>query len=158
MDVYILSLCSGEYEDYFESPEYMYFNLSAAKDKWSDLILQEQADNAEYDIVSMAISQYDEEHLDEIFREAIGGYGVDFYDFLGSPNKYPDVLNKLTTEQQEMFLKYSELDNRYNELGGCSREYDVQYFKLGHYALQEDGSLFLHDTYYQIGDILPQED
>lgn len=153
MDVYILSLCSGEYEDYFESPEYMYFSLSAAKDKWSDLILKEQADNAEYDIVSMALSQYDEEHLDEVFHDVIGLNGVDFYDFLDNPLKYPKTLNQFSTEQQNMFLKYSELDNRYNELGGCSREYDAQYFKLGHYTLKEDGSLFLHDTYYDIGDI-----
>lgn len=153
MDVYILSLCSGEYEDYFESPEYMYFNLSAAKDKWSDLILQEQADNAEYDIVSTALSTYDEEHLDSIFRKVIGVTGIDFYDFIDNPDEHPETLSKFTTEQQEMFLKYSELDNRFNELGGYSREWDIQYFKLVHYTLQEDGSLFLHDTYYQIGDI-----
>lgn len=152
-DMFLLVYCQGEYEDYFESPEYMYFNLSAAKDKWSDLILKEQADNAEYDIVSTSLSMYDEEHLDSIFRKVIGTKGVNFYEFMDNPDEHPEILSKFTTEQQEMFLKYFELDNRFNELGGYSREWDIQYFKLVHYTLQEDGSLFLHDTYYQIGDI-----
>lgn len=123
MDVYILALCSGEYEDYIESPEYMFFHLSAAKHKWSELILQEKADNKEYDIISMALGQYDEQHLDEVFHETIGFNSVDFYDFLDEPEKYPEVLRKFTTGQQEMFLKFCALNNRYEQLGGFSRTY-----------------------------------
>ena len=153
MDVYILALCSGEYEDYIESPEYMYFNIQTVKDKWSELILKEQADNAEYDIVLTALSLFDEEHLDKVFRETIKTFDVDFYDFIDHPDKYPEVLHKFTNREQEMFLKYSELNSRYERLGGCSREWDIAYYKLGHYELKEDGSLFLHDTFYDIGDI-----
>lgn len=80
-DMFLLVYCQGEYEDYFESPEYMYFNIQTAKDKWSELILKEQADNVEYDIVSTALSLLDEEHLDKVFRETIKTFDVDFYDF-----------------------------------------------------------------------------
>lgn len=153
MDVYILALCSGEYEDYFESPEYMYFNLSAAKEKWQQLLEKEQADNKEYQVVSDALMEFDEEHLDTVYRQVIGNNIIDFYDFCDNPHSYPYILNKFSKEQQELFLQYIQLDNRYNELGGSSREWDNAYFKLGHYTLKEDGSLFLHDTYYQIGDI-----
>ena len=153
MDVYILAFCSGEYEDYIESPEYMFFHLSAAKHKQSELILQEKADNKKYDIISMALGRYDEQHLDEVFHETIGFNSVDFYDFLDEPEKYPEVLRKFTTGQQEMFLKFCALNNRYEQLGGFSRTYDNAYFKLGHYEMQADGRLVLHDTFYDTGDI-----
>lgn len=41
----------------------------------------------------------------------------------------------------------------YEQLGGFSRTYDNAYFKLGHYEMQADGRLILHDTFYQIEDI-----
>lgn len=153
MDVYILALCSGEYEYYIESPEYMFTDMMSVKQQWEELIAKSAAEHIEYQFLTSKLQELDEYELNKLYGQVVSNEEISFDDFLDNPTDYPNILALFSQEHQELFLQYKILNARYEQLGGFSREYDNGYFKVDHYGIQPDGSLFLHDTFYDIGDI-----
>lgn len=153
MDVYILALCSGEYEDYFESPTHMFTDMMSVKQQWEELIAKSAAEDIEYQFLTSKLQELDEYELNKLYGQVVSNEEISFDDFLDNPTDYPKILALFPLEQQEMFFQYQVINARYEQLGGFSREYDKGYFKVDHYGIQPDGSLFLHDTFYDIGDI-----
>lgn len=152
-DMFLLVYCQGEYDDYFESPSYMFTDMMSVKQQWEELIAKSAAEDIEYQFLTSKLQELDEYELNKLYGQVVSNEEISFYDFLDNPTDYPKILALFSQEHQERFLRYKILNARYEQLGGFSREYDNGYFKVDHYGIQPDGSLFLHDTFYDIGDI-----
>ena len=152
-DMFLLVYCQGEYDDYFESPSYMFTDMMSVKQQWEELIAKSAAEDIEYQFLTSKLQELDEYELDKLYGQVVSNEEISFDDFLDNPTDYPKILALFPLEQQEMFFQYQVINARYEQLGGFSREYDNGHFKVDHYGIQPDGSLFLHDTFYDIGDI-----
>lgn len=153
MDMFLLVYCQGEYEDYFESPSYMFTDMMSVKQQWEELLAKSAAEDIEYQFLTSKLQQLDSYKLDKLYNQVVTSEDVSFDDFLDNPTDYPKILALFSLEQQEMFFQHLVINARYEQLGGFSREYDNGHFKVDHYEVKPDGSLFLHDTFYDIGDI-----
>lgn len=152
-DMFLLVYCQGEYEDYFESPTHMFTDMMSVKQQWEELIAKSAAEDIEYQFLTSKLQELDEYELNKLYGQVVSNEEISFDDFLDNPTDYPKILALFPLEQQEMFFQYQVINARYEQLGGFSREYDNGHFKVDHYGIQPDGSLFLHDTFYNIGDI-----
>lgn len=136
-DVYIIYSATGEWEDYHENIQYLTFDKHYAELKLKELRDEEQRFSQEYTLVCQQRESFEDDDLGDLWMSKVKD--LYFEDFLNEPEQYPDVLSRFTTRQQKRLLEYSQVNQRWEQLGGYLYE-DVRYY-MRHYTLDYDGKM-----------------
>lgn len=136
-DVYIIYSCSGEWEDYHESIQYLCHDEHSAELHLKQLLEEETKFKQEYKTVSKQMESFDDDDFGDLWMSKVEG--VYFEDYLDEPEKYPDVLSRFTTQQQKRLLEYAKVYQRWEQLGGYMYD-DTSYF-IRQYAISDDGRM-----------------
>lgn len=138
-DIYIVYSCSGEWEDYIESIEYLVYHKHDAEILLKQLQEENKRLEQEYKTISKQMEAFEDDDLGDLWVDRVED--IYFEDYLNEPEKYPNILSKFTIPEQKRLLEYTQVYQQWEELGGyCFNCDDTRYF-ISHYTLDYDGSI-----------------
>ena len=111
-DMFLLVYCQGEYDDYFESPSYMFTDMMLVKQQWEEIIARTAAEDTEYQFLTSKLQELDGYELHKLYGQVVSNEDISFDDFLYNPTDYPNILALFSQEHQELFLKYKILNSQ----------------------------------------------
>lgn len=146
--LYMVKYGCGQWEDYYETVEFMYESFEDAKQKC--LQLQSETDNRLqdnqhwYDI----LDRLDLEDIETKYNEVVlkTSFTVPFYEFIDCPNDYMEILELFDDTMQEKLLLYSEAQEHVNSISIYDNEYDNPHYFISEYQWLDDGSMKWVDT------------
>ena len=139
----------GQWEDYYETIEFMYESFDEAKQKCLEMqseIDQRLQDNQHwYD----TLNKLDEEDIESIYNEVVKQTTsvVAFFEFIDSPKDFPEILELFDDTMQEKLLRYAEAEQAVNSISIFDNEYDNPHYFMSVYEWLDDGSMKWVDTF-----------
>lgn len=139
----------GQWEDYYETIEFMYESFDDAKQKCLEMqseIDQRLQDNQHwYD----TLNKLDDEDIESIYNEIVKDTTnvVAFFEFIDSPNDFPEILELFDDTMQEKLLLYAEAEEAVNSISIFDNEYDNPHYFVSVYEWLDDGSMKWVDTF-----------
>lgn len=147
--LYMVKYGCGQWEDYYETIEFMYESFEDAKQKCLELqseIDQRLQDNQHwYD----TLNKLDDEDIESIYNEVIKQttFVVAFFEFIDSPKDFPEILELFDDTMQEKLLLYAEAEQQVNSISIFDNEYDNPHYFMSVYEWLDDGSMKWVDTF-----------
>ena len=147
--LYMVKYGCGQWEDYYETIEFMYESFDEAKQKCLEMqseIDQRLQDNQHwYD----TLNKLDEEDIESIYNEVIKQttFVVAFFEFIDSPKDFPEILELFDDTMQEKLLLYAEAEQQVNSIDIFDNEYDNPHYFMSVYELLDDSSMKWVDTF-----------
>lgn len=139
----------GQWEDYYETIEFMYESFEDAKQKCIQLqseIDQRLQDNQHwYD----TLNKLDDEDIESVYNRVVKQttFVVAFFEFIDSPNDFPEILELFDKDMQEKLLLYAEAEQEVNSISIFDNEYDNPHYFMSVYEWLDDGSMKWVDTF-----------
>lgn len=147
--LYMVKYGCGQWEDYYETIEFMYESFDDAKQKCLEMqseIDQRLQDNQHwYD----TLNKLDDEDIESIYNEIVKDTTnvVTFFEFIDSPNDFPEILELFDDTMQEKLLLYAEAEEAVNSISIFDNEYDNPHYFVSVYEWLDDGSMKWVDTF-----------
>lgn len=147
--LYMVKYGCGQWEDYYETIEFMYESFEEAKQKCLQLqseIDQRLQDNQHwYD----TLDKLNEEDIESVYNEVVKQTTniVAFFEFVDSPKDFPEILGLFSQEMQDKLLLYAEAQEYINSISIFDNEYDSPHYFMSVYELSDDGSMKWVDTF-----------
>lgn len=147
--LYMVKYGCGQWEDYYETIEFMYESFDDAKQKCLEMqseIDQRLQDNQHwYD----TLNKLDDEDIESIYNEIVKDTTnvVSFFEFIDSPNDFPEILELFDDTMQEKLLLYAEAEEAVNSISIFDNEYDNPHYFVSVYEWLDDGSMKWVDTF-----------
>lgn len=147
--LYVVKYGCGQWEDYYETIEFMYESFDDAKQKCLEMqseIDQRLQDNQHwYD----TLNKLDDEDIESIYNEIVKDTTnvVAFFEFIDSPNDFPEILELFDNTMQEKLLLYAEAEEAVNSISIFDNEYDNPHYFVSVYEWLDDGSMKWVDTF-----------
>lgn len=146
--LYMVKYGCGQWEDYYETVEFMYESFEDAKQKC--LQLQSEIDNRLQDNQHWydTLDRLDLEDIETKYNEVVlkTSFTVPFYEFVDCPNDYMEILELFDDTMQEKLLLYSEAQEHVNSISIYDNEYDNPHYFISKYQWLDDGSMEWVDT------------
>ena len=147
--LYMVKYGCGQWEDYYETIEFMYESFEDAKQKCIQLqseIDQRLQDNQHwYD----TLNKLDDEDIESVYNRVVKQttFVVAFFEFIDSPNDFPEILELFDKDMQEKLLLYAEAEQEVNSISIFDNEYDNPHYFMSVYEWLDDGSMKWVDTF-----------
>lgn len=147
--LYMVKYGCGQWEDYYETIEFMYESFEDAKQKCLEMqseIDQRLQDNQHwYD----TLNKLDDEDIESIYNEVVKQttFVVAFFEFVDSPKDFPEILDLFDDTMQEKLLRYAEAEQEVNSISIFDNEYDNPHYFMSVYEWLDDGSMKWVDTF-----------
>ena len=147
--LYMVKYGCGQWEDYYETIEFMYESFEEAKQKCLEMqseIDQRLQDNQHwYD----TLNKLDDEDIESIYNEVIKQttFVVAFFEFIDSPKDFPEIIELFDDTMQEKLLLYAEAEQEVNSISIFDNEYDNPHYFMSVYEWLDDGSMKWVDTF-----------
>lgn len=147
--LYMVKYGCGQWEDYYETIEFMYESFEDAKQKCLEMqseIDQRLQDNQHwYD----TLNKLDDEDIESVYNEVIKQttFVVAFFEFIDSPKDFPEILELFDDTMQEKLLLYAEAEQAVNSISIFDNEYDNPHYFMSIYEWLDDGSMKWVDTF-----------
>lgn len=147
--LYMVKYGCGQWEDYYETIEFMYESFDDAKQKCLEMqseIDQRLQDNQHwYD----TLNKLDDEDIESIYNEIVKDTTsvVAFFEFIDSPNDFPEILELFDDTMQEKLLLYAEAEQQVNSISIFDNEYDNPHYFVSVYEWLDYGSMKWVDTF-----------
>ena len=127
----------------------MYESFDDAKQKCLEMqseIDQRLQDNQHwYD----TLNKLDDEDIESIYNEIVKDTTnvVAFFEFIDSPNDFPEILELFDDTMQEKLLLYAEAEEAVNSISIFDNEYNNHHYFVSVYEWLDDGSMKWVDTF-----------
>lgn len=147
--LYMVKYGCGQWEDYYETIEFMYESFEDAKQKCLEMqseIDQRLQDNQHwYD----TLNKLDEEDIESVYNRVVKQttFVVAFFEFIDSPKDFPEILELFDDTMQEKLLRYAEAEQQVNSISIFDNEYDNPHYFMSVYEWLDDGSMKWVDTF-----------
>lgn len=147
--LYMVEYGCGQWEDYYETIEFMYESFDEAKQKCLEMqseIDQRLQDNQHwYD----TLNKLDEEDIESIYNRVVKQttFVVAFFEFIDSPKDFPEILELFDDTMQEKLLLYAEAEQEVNPISIFDNKYDNPHYFMSVYEWLDDGSMKWVDTF-----------
>lgn len=147
--LYMVKYGCGQWEDYYETIEFMYESFEEAKQKCLEMqseIDQRLQDNQHwYD----TLNKLDDEDIESIYNRVVKQttFVVAFFEFIDSPKDFPEILDLFDDIMQEKLLLYAEAEQQVNSISIFDNEYDNPHYFMSVYEWLDDGSMKWVDTF-----------
>lgn len=138
-DIYIIYSATGEWEDYREHIQYLVYHKHYAEILLKQLQEEDKRLEQEYRQVYKQLESFEDDDLGDLWISKIED--IYFEDFLNEPEKYPNLLSKFTIPEQKRLLEYTQVYQRWEQLGGYAFMYDNTRYFIRHYTLDYDGKV-----------------
>lgn len=147
--LYMVKYGCGQWEDYYETIEFMYESFDEAKQKClemqSEIDQRLQNNQHWYD----TLNKLDDEDIESIYNETVKDttFVVAFFEFVDSPKDFPEILDLFDDTIQEKLLLYAEAEENVNSISIFDNEYDNPHYFVSVYEWLDDGSMKWVDTF-----------